>query len=113
MARIAICAFLISILSACGSGTPVSFHNASEHQLESVVLSGSGFEASLGVVAPGQSLTAKVYPSGESGLAVTFTAKGQDFSYEPQDYFEGGGRYKVSATVNRNLSVEVLSETRP
>ena len=110
MTRLAICAAFISILSACSSGTPVAFHNASEHQLERVVLSGSGFEASLGVVAPGRSLTAKVYPAGESGLVISFTANGQDFSYEPQDYFEGGGRYKVSATVGHDLSVVVQSE---
>jgi hypothetical protein len=113
MKRLAICAIFVSVLSACGSGTPVAFHNASEHQLERVVLSGSGFEASLGVLASGQSLTTKVYPSGESGLAVSFTADGQNFSYKPQDYFEGGGRYKVSATVNHDFKVVVHSEIWP
>jgi hypothetical protein len=113
MLRFAVFAVIVSVLSACGSGTPVTLHNTSKHRLESVVISGSGFQASLGTVAAGQSLTAKVYPSGESGLAMTFTAGGKNFSYEPQDYFEGGGRYKVSATVNRNLTLAVHSDTWP
>lgn len=112
MSRLAICAVLVFLLSACSSGTPVVFQKASEHQLDNVVLSGRGFEASLGVVAPGQSITAQIYPSGESGLAVTFTANGRGFSYKPQDYFEGGGSYKLSSTVNRNLTVVVHSETQ-
>ncbi|WP_057659747.1 hypothetical protein [Pseudoxanthomonas dokdonensis] len=110
MKRLAICAVLTSAFSACSSGTPVAFHNTSEHRLESVVISGSGFEASLGAIAPGQSITVDVYPSGESGLDVSFAAKGQDYSYGPQDYFEGGGSYKVSATVNQDLTVAVSSE---
>ena len=113
MTRLAICFLFALVLSACGSGTSITFHNQSEHQLEMVELSGSGFKASLGVVAPHQSLTTKVIPSGESGLAVSFMVKGRSFSYKPQDYFEGGGMYKVSATVNRDLTVSVHSETRP
>ncbi len=77
------------------------------------MLSGSGFEASLGAVAPSQSSTAHVYPSGESGLAVSFSANGREYSYEPQDYFEGGGSYKVSAKVNHDLTVAVASEIGP
>jgi len=100
-------------LSACGSGTPVAFHNKSDRRLEDVELSGSGFKASLGVVAAGQSLTVPVYPAGESGLAVSFMADGQRFSYKPQDYFESGGSYKVAATVNRNLTVSVRSDIWP
>jgi hypothetical protein len=113
MTRLMICAVLAFVLSACGSSTPVAFHNTSGHRLESVVLSGSGFEASLGAVAPGQALTAHVYPSGESGLAVSFAANGRGYSYQPQDYFEGGGSYKVSATVSHDLTVAVASEIRP
>ena len=113
MTRHMIFAVLASVLSACGSSTSVAFHNTSGHRLESVVLSGSGFEASLGVVAPSQSVTAHVYPAGESGLAVSFTANGREYSYEPQNYFEGGGSYKVSAKVNDDLTVAVASEIGP
>ena len=113
MIRLAIWLIFALVLSACGAGTSVTFQNQSEYQLEAVEVSGSGFKASLGVVAPGQSLTAKVYPSGESGLAVSFMASGQSYRYEPQDYFEGGGMYKVSATVNRDLTVSVHSDIRP
>ena len=112
MTRFPICMVLASLLTACGSGTPVAFHNTSAHRLDGVVLSGNGFEASLGVVAPGQSLKAQVHPSGESGLAVRFTTNGRNYRYEPQDYFEGGGRYALSATVNHDLTVAVHSVTR-
>ena len=113
MLRFAVFFVIVSVLSACDSGTPVTLRNASKHRLESVVISGSGFQASLGTVAAGQSLTRKVYPSGESGLAITFTTGGKNFSYAQQGYFEGGGRYKVSATVNRNLTVAVHSDIWP
>src|SRR3546814_11049362 len=105
MTRFAIITLFAFALSACGRGTPVVFDNQSKHQLEAVEISGSGFKASLGAVAPEKSLSAQVYPSGESGLAVSFTANGQDFSFKPQDYFEGGGSYKVSVTVREDLSV--------
>ena|SRR4249919_1926920 len=113
MIRFAICVLFALVLSACGSGTPVAFHNQSEHQLEAVELSGSGFKASLGTVAPGKSRTVRVYPAGESGLAVTFLANGRRLSYKPYGYFEGGGSYKVSATVNRDLKVAVDSDIWP
>jgi hypothetical protein len=113
MTRIAICLLLALVLSACGSGASVTFHNKSDYRLEAVELSGSGFKATLGVIAPGQSLTAQVYPAGESGLAVSFMANGHSYSYKPQDYFEGGGMYKLSATVDRDLTVSVDSDIRP
>ena len=113
MMRFAICALFSVALSACGSGATVAFHNESDHQLKAVELSGSGFKATLGTIAPGQSITARVYPSGESGLAVSFIANGQNLSYKPQGYFEGGGMYKVSASVNKDLTVSVDSDLRP
>jgi len=113
MKQLAIFAVIALVLSSCGSGTPVTFQNSSEHRLEQVVLSGSGFEKSLAAVSPGQLIRARVHPTGESALAVSFTAKGQHFNYEPQGYFEGGGMYKVSATVGRDLSVVVDSEIGP
>lgn len=113
MKRFAIWLLFALVLSACGSGTSVAFKNQSESRLEGVELSGNGFKASLGVVSPGQSLAVKVYPSGESGLSVSFVANGRSYSYEPQDYFEGGGMYKISAIVDRDLSISVQSDIRP
>lgn len=113
MKRLAIWLLLALFLSACGSGVPVTFKNQSESKLEAVELSGSGFKASLGVVEPGQALTATVHPSGESGLSVSFIANGQSYSYGPQDYFESGGMYKLSATVGRDLKVSVQSDIKP
>ena len=113
MKRFAIWLLCVLALSACGSGASVKFKNQSDYKLEAVELSGSGFKASLGVVVPGQSRTVKIYPSGESGLSVSLVANGQSYSYEPQDYFEGGGMYKVSATVDRDLTVSVQSDIWP
>lgn len=113
MKRPALYAAFILALTACDSGTPVVFRNASNYRLDGVMLSGSGLEASLGVVAPGQSLKTKIYPSGESGLAVGFIANGRKYGYGPQHYFEGGGRYKVAATVNHDLNVVVHSGLQP
>jgi len=110
MTRLAIIFSFVVVLCACGSGTDVRFKNSSEYPLEAVELSGSGFKASLGTVAPGRSLTAEIYPSGETGLAVSFTAKGRRYTYEPQDYFEAGG-YRVSAKVDGSLAISVETET--
>ena len=103
---------LVLLLGGCGPGTPVTFRNASDHPLEGVVLSGSGFEATLGRVAPGESVSATVHPEGESGLAVRFRVNGRDVAYAPQDYLESTS-YRVSATVNRDLSVDVTSAIGP
>jgi len=43
-------------------------------------------------------------------LAVSFTAKGRRYTYEPQDYFEAGG-YRVSAKVDGSLAISVETET--
>ena len=113
MKRFAICLLLVPALSACGSGVSTTFKNQSDHKLESVELSGSGFKASLGIVAPGQSHTIKVYPSGDSALSVSFVANGQSYSYEPQGYFSSGWMFKVSAKVERDLTVSVESDIWP
>ena len=91
----------------------VQFKNQSDHKLETVRLSGSGFEASLGEIDPGKSRTIKVHPSGDSALSVSFVADGQSYRFEPQGYFEAGGMYKVTATVSRDLSVVVDSDIGP
>lgn len=113
MKRFAILLLLILSLCACGSGASVKFKNQSNHELQSVEISGSGFKASLRDIAPGQSRTVKVYPSGESALSVSFVANGQGYRSEPQGYFEGGGMYKVSVVVSRDLTVLVDTSIWP
>lgn len=110
MKRLATSLLLITTLSACGPGVSIKFKNQSDHKLEVVELSGSGFKASLLNIAPGKSRKLKVYPSGDSALSVSFAADGQSYSFGPQGYFEGGGMYKVTATVSRDLSVVVDSD---
>ena len=113
MKRTAILLLLTLALSACGHGASVKFKNKSDHKLEAVELSGSGFKASLGEIKPGQSRTLKVYPSGESSLSVRFVAEGQSHSLERQGYFEGGGMYKVSVVVAHDLTVLVDTSIWP
>ena len=113
MKRFAICFFLASALSACGSGVSTTFKNQSDRELEAVELSGSGFKASLGIVAPGQSHTIRVYPSGDSALSVSFVANGQSYSSGPQGYFSGGWMWEVSAKVERDLTVSVETDIWP
>jgi hypothetical protein len=110
MKRLVIFLLFIAYLSACGSGVPVKFKNQSDHKLETVRLSGSGFEASLGEIDPGESCTIKVYPSGDSALSVSFVSNGQSYRFEPQGYFEAGGMYNVTVTVSRDRSVVVDSD---
>lgn len=114
MTRLAILAlFVVVVLSACSSGTPIKFRNQSEYRLEAVELSGTGFKASIGAVDPGRSVTVRVRPAGESGLAVSFMANGQRFSFKPYGYFEGRSGYKVSATVTRDLRVAIDTDLWP
>lgn len=112
MKRLAAGCFLVLALGACSPGVSVTFENQSGVQLEAVELSGSGFKSSLGLVEPGQLLTTKIRPAGESGLSVSFVAGGQHYRQGPQGYFEGGGSYRVSATVDRKLAVSVRSDLR-
>ena len=112
MTRIAILAFLFATLAACSLATEVIFENRSGHSLRDVVLSGQGFSEKIGDVEPGETVHVYVDPSGESGLAVSFIAGGVRVSHPPAGYFEGGGKYKVLAVVNPDLSAEVDGRLR-
>ena len=98
-------AFLL--LTACGSGTTINLRNGSEQHLTDVTVWGEGYRASLGSIAPGQSRKFVIYPSGETGVAVSFSAEGRVYLAEPRSYFEGGGLYKVALTISREMTVEV------
>jgi hypothetical protein len=96
----------------CSQSTPVTVQNLSSATLEHVVVTGSGFEASMGSIAAGATATAQVRPSGETGLKVSFLSGTHDIVIPTQGYFEGGGSYAVVATVKPDLSVVINASLR-
>jgi hypothetical protein len=100
------------LLAGCHRATPVSVSNRSGAPLEQVVVSGSGFEQSLGDIADGVTATTTVRPTGESGLRISFRSRGRHVVLPPSGYFEGGGRYAVTVVVTPDLGARVDSELR-
>jgi CTP:molybdopterin cytidylyltransferase MocA len=99
---------MTAILACRRSEVSVTVQNASGHDLRRVVLTGSGFVDTMAQVPAGQSVTLRVRPRGESGLAVSFIADGREFAGPAQGYFEGDG-YAVKATVDSTFAVDVIS----
>jgi hypothetical protein len=89
---------------------PITVINQSDHPLENVVLTGSGFVEDIGTVSPNAASRVLVRPRGESGLQIRFDASGRTVSFGPEGYFEGGGGYVVIATVSPALAVSIKSE---
>lgn len=106
--------FLLFLIPAtsCSRHPRVTVMNASADPLTNLVLSGSGFSEPLGSLAPGEQKTVEVRPSGDTGLAVTFEAKGTTHAPPADGYFEASGLYRVRATVQPDFSVKVESEIR-
>lgn len=112
MARTLLLTVTLALLSGCSGSTSVSVENRSGLLLQSIVLSGGGFEQSIGDLAPGATVKIQVNPSGESGLGISFSANGKDISLPPSGYFEGGGRYSVTVVVTPELTASVDSHLR-
>ena len=101
-------AFLLLLLAACSSGTPVQVTNQSATPLQEVRIAGTGFSVPVAeVLAPGQSRTVRVEPRGESGIAVSFRTGERAVAWPEQGYFEGGGNYAVKVVVQPDHSVSV------
>jgi len=104
---------LVAGLAACRpSQVPITLENGSGHSLRRVVLAGSGFADTLAEVAAGQSVTVRVRPRGESGLALSFLAGDRQIDLPAKGYFEGAGGYVVKATIDSTFSVDVSSTLR-
>lgn len=106
--------FLICLIpfASCSRHPRVAVLNASADPLTNLVVSGSGFSEPLGSLAPGEQKTVEVRPSADTGLAVTFEAKGTNHAPPADGYFEASGLYRVRATVRPDFSVKVESELR-
>lgn len=85
----------------------ITVTNASESHISQVVISGSGFNESLGDLAPGSSTTRSVRCAGESGLELSFSKAGKSYSRDDLAYIESCGGYRVDLTVKADTSVAV------
>ena len=108
MARFFVVALIILSLSGCSDGsTALHVENQSSETLDGVQAKGSGFAAYVGTLQPGERRALKIYPRGESGLGLEFSAEGRVHRSPTSGYFEGGGGYTVKAVVTRDLSVQI------
>jgi hypothetical protein len=76
------------------------------------VITGSGFEQSIGTIPTGATAEVRVSPSGASGLGLSFRSRGRERVLPAKGYFEGGGNYAVSAVVTPDLNVTVNASLR-
>lgn len=105
--RTLLCTAALALLAACSRHPRVVVANESDTLLRAVVVSGSGFEAALGDLAPGKSVAIEVAPSGETGLSVSFERDGVRTTLGPQGYFEDSGSYAVRAVVAKDGTLRV------
>jgi len=102
----------ILLLAGCSGGSRVTVSNASSAKLDSLVVSGTGFSKSLGVLEPGAKRDVRIRPKGESSLRVTFIANGASYDSKPAGYFEGYG-YHVTAEVKPNFEIAISETLEP
>ena len=98
----------VLMAGACAPVSTITIRNASRSELRNVVVSGTGFRATIAVLAPGQSIVLTSHPSGDTGIAVEFDAQGRHVAAPAQDYASGGG-FRVEVEVTPELSVSVRS----
>ena len=72
----------------------------------------SGFAERIDSIAAGAERRLTVHPRGESGVRVAFDAGSQHIDAGEQGYFEAVGGYRVSVTVQPDLTVSVASDLR-
>ena len=116
MSRICPSLFLLLLclvpVTSCSRHPQVTVVNTSADPLADLIVSGSGFSEPLGSFAPGEQKTVEVRPSADTGLSLTFEAKGATHAPPADGYFEASGLYRVRATVRPDFSVKVESELR-
>ena len=74
---------------------------------------GEGFEASVPLLKPGESVTVDIYPAGETGIAVDFWTATGDFVFPQAGYLESGGLYSADVRITEELKVEVEASPWP
>ena len=116
MKRVSSFRFLLPLLLlatvSCSRHPQVTVVNESADPLTNLVVSGSGFSEPIGSLAPGAQTIVEVRPSSDTGLSLTFEAKGTKYAPPADGYFEASGLYRVKATVKPDFAVKVESEIR-
>jgi len=110
--RLLILFCLVLAWTGCSRETGVTVTNRSSGVITHIMVSGSGFSERIDRLAAGSERRLIVHPRGESGVRVAFDAGDRHVDSEEQDYFEGGGSYRVAIIIEPDLKVTVLSEVK-
>ena len=102
-------AFVATLLFGCSQGVPMAITNRSGQALQNVTVSGSGFSQHIASIPAGETVTLRVHPKGETGVAIGFEQGEKKFSYAGSGYFEASG-YKVAITVDNAGRASVNAE---
>jgi hypothetical protein len=87
----------------------ITIINTSDTDLHDVVVRGSGFRETIGMLPAGAELSFEVKPAGESGLAIEFTANDRQYADDDLAYIESKGGYWAEIIITDNFAVEVDS----
>ncbi len=96
------------------SDPKITIHYRTGETIRRITLTGKSFKVSHPQIKPGEAVTLRVHPRGESGLTMSFdTAKGRHTKGDLA-YIESGLGYKVHLTIDpdyniRSTLVSVLS----
>ena len=90
----------------------ITLINASSTDLQKVTVYGSGFRDTIDLLPEGVELSFEVMPTGESSLAVEFTADGRQFADNDLAYLESKGGYWATITITDDFTVEADSGLR-
>jgi hypothetical protein len=94
----------------CSPQSQLIVVNESNVELRDVVATGSGFSQRLGTIAPHTQRRVAIHSQGKSALEVRFKAGERVVSSGPDEYFEGSGGYRITATIWQDLHASVKSE---
>ena len=92
-------AFVTALLFGCSNGVPIAITNQSGRVLPDVPLAGAGVNRPSSSIPAGETVSLRVHPRGETGVAIGFDLGATKFSYAENGYFEANG-YKVAITVD-------------
>jgi hypothetical protein len=104
-----ILAVVTALLFGCMKGVPIAITNQSGRALQDITISGAGFTQHISSIPPGETVTLRVHPRGETGVAIGFDLGAKKFSYAENGYFEANG-YKVAITVDDTGRASVHTE---
>lgn len=100
------------LLGGCVSGVPVTVTNQSAAELIQVRIAGTGFAETIGSVAPGGTETIRIRPQGESGLKVSFDAKGDRYAATLDGTIANDDVNTVTVIVHDDLTIDLATRSR-